>query len=203
MEAAVEAPATCASALGYLKRRCGLKDLRLPDELVREVFFTHLTNSNGFSCDTEELVGKYCRLIHDPGRNRFRKFFDRNKWIANGKNVAYESLLDEIFLEEILPNFQSHKDYLKIKAHINIDKYSEDELIEKFIQISQKIEEDHKRESASIKEKGEGCFMITRQESELEGNYRMAILTKVAECIEAWMQTWKTLRSFLQDIRRQ
>jgi hypothetical protein len=168
-----------------LKRRCGLRDLRLPDEVVREVFFSFMANSIGSHCATEELVKKYCKFIRNPMKSGFRKFFNRNKWIPDKKNMAYESLLDEIVLEEILPDVKGYKEHLKKEAFIDIDKYSEDELIEKFIRINQKIEENHERELVLAREKGEGGFMLTNEESELEGNYRMAILTKVAECIKA------------------
>lgn len=163
-----------------VKRRCGLKNLALPETVVREAFFGMLDKSVGVH-GTDEIVEKYSRFLFRSWKEQFRKLWKQ----VNGKRRlemrSYGTFLfEDIFLERILGDVEGNKRLLKKTAFIDIEKYSLSELFKKFVQIHEWIEKNHEREMLE-----EHAFMFTREESELENNYRMAILTKLAEAIEA------------------
>jgi len=161
-----------------LKRRCGLAQLKLPDDVIRETLFGMLTSSIGEHHATEEIVEKYSTVL----RPREKQVFD-NLWKTNkpSRKVDYVDRLDhELFFDKIEENLESYKKELKKTASIDLEKYTVEELIKKFVQINEWIQRNHAKE---MQEKH--SFAYTQEESELEANYRTAILTKVAEAIKA------------------
>ncbi|MEM3642105.1 MAG: hypothetical protein QXH37_09315, partial [Candidatus Bathyarchaeia archaeon] len=160
-----------------LKRRCGLAQLKLPDIVIREIFFGMLNRSIGEYRSTEEIVKKYSRHLIQMSKKDFDIIWKNN--LTRGESFA-DLLLDEIILEKIEKDIRSYKKHLKEKASINLDKYTIEELVEKFIQINNWIKKNHEKEMEE-----HHSFVLTTEESELESNYRTAILTKVAEGINA------------------
>jgi hypothetical protein len=160
-----------------LKRRCGLAQLKLPDTVIREVFFGILNRSIGEHRSTEEIVKKYSRHLMQISKKDFDLIWKSN--FCQGESFT-DFLLDELILDEIEKDIRGYKKDLKEKASINLDKYTIDELVEKFIQINNWIKKKHEKEM-----KEHHSFFFTKEESELESNYRTAILTKVAERINA------------------
>jgi hypothetical protein len=161
-----------------LKRRCGLSQLRLNDEVVREALFGLLNKSIGENHETEELVGKYLRYLGKIEQKMFDQIWAQNK--SKGDFDYADYLGQDFFVENIEEDPQGYKKFLK-KESLNIEKYSIDELINKYIKIQQSIELKHKPENP----KEEYGYALTEEEAELENNYRTAILTKVAEGIKA------------------
>lgn len=161
-----------------IKRRCGLGQLKLNDNVVREVLFGLLTRSIGERHATEEVVRKY--LCHF-GRIE-EELFD-NLWKKNKptEGVDFVDLLgQDFFFDKIEEDPKSYKKFLKTES-FNLDKYSIEELIDKYAKINEWIEQNHKPETPQ-KEYG---YAFTEEEAEQEHKYRTAILTKVAEGIRA------------------
>jgi hypothetical protein len=104
-------------------------------------------------------------------------------WKTNktGHKIDYVDLLGhELFFDEIEEDPESYKKELKKAASIDLEKYAIEELIEKFVRINEWIQKNHAKEMRK-----KHFFTYTQEESELEANYRTAILTKVAEAIRA------------------
>jgi hypothetical protein len=161
-----------------LKRHCGLPRLKLPDEVIRETFLGMLVESIGKHHETEELVSNYSSHMIPAQKKNFDYLWDINRK-KSGVN-------DEIFLEtdllltKIEKDPESYKKELKKRASIDLDKYSAEELLEKLARIRNWVSKNHEKE---MKEKH--CFSYTIEESELESNYRKAVLAKVTEGIRA------------------
>lgn len=161
-----------------LKRRSGLSKLKLNDWVVREAFFGFLTKSIGEHHATEELTERYLKNL---GRIE-NKMFDYI-WAENKPKEGFDyidHLGQDFFFEHIEEDPQSYKRYLKGES-LKIDKYSIEELINKYIKIQQSIERKHK---SGNPEEIHG-YRLTEEESDLESIYRTAILVKVAEGMNA------------------
>lgn len=166
-----------------LKRRCGLKELNLPDEVIREVFFGYLNMGMGDNLDTEELVKQNRNLLSDMWKSDFDRFYERNKWNAD-KSILENILIDEVFLEEIFQHVEGYKQDLK-KELLDVDKFSEEELIEKYTQINKRIKKNHYGNKRTMKDQDFVSFVYTKQESKMESMWRTAVMVKVAEYIRA------------------
>lgn len=159
-----------------LKRRCGLAQLKLPDIVIRESFFGLLNRSIGEHRSTEEIVKKYSRYLIKMSKKDFDLI-----WKNNGpQGESFTDLLDDFIFDKTEKDIRGYKKYLKEKASINLDNYTIEELVKKFIQINNWIKKNHEKEMEE-----RHSFSLTMEESELESNYRTAILTKVAEGINA------------------
>lgn len=160
-----------------IKRRCGLDELELPEEIVREIVFAALRRSNEHT-STDELVQKYFQYLYPYEKEALSKFAQAN----NPKTAApFMHLVGEdFFLDEMPKDLKEIRKHLKRTASIDIDRYTIDELKDKFVQISEWIEKKHQKEMRE-----QNGYMYTREESELEANYRMAIQAKVLEGIKA------------------
>jgi hypothetical protein len=161
-----------------LKKRCGLAQLRLNDEVVREALFGLLTKSIGEHCETSKLVKKYLPTFRELEKKMFEPIWEANKPKEHFDRV--DRLDHDLFFDRIEENPQSYKKSLKGES-IDIDKYATEELIDKYCKISKLIEEKYRPKTAQLPY----SYTLTKEESELEHNYRMAVLTKVAECIKA------------------
>lgn len=161
---------------GILKRRCGLASLRFNDIAVREVLFGFLIKSISENCETEEIVKKYSRLLEKNEKLLFDGVWQKNK----GTYDCMDQFEDYIGFDKIEGNPEIYKKYLKDES-LDIDKYSVETLIDKYVKINKRIEQKHKPKASQQMY----SYTLTREESELENNYRTAILTKVAECIKA------------------
>jgi len=161
-----------------VKRRCDLKHLRLPDVVVREVFFGMLNTSIGTHRATDEIVNKYLHSLNQSWKPHFHRLWKTNK--PEREKLDYTLLLQEdFFLDAIPDDIESYKRHLKKTASLDINKYTVKQLIDKFIDINKWIEKNHAKE---MREKH--GYMLTAEESELESNCRRAILAKVAEKIK-------------------
>jgi hypothetical protein len=161
-----------------LKRNCGLPDLKLPDEVIRETFLGMLVEGAWKHLETEELVSIYSKHMIPAQKRTLDYLLDINR---RKSKVRDESLLEpSLFFDEIEKDPESFKRALKKRASIDLDKDSAEELLEKLVGIIDWIHRNHEKE---IKEKH--GFSYTKEESELESNYRTAVLTKVAEGIRA------------------
>lgn len=161
-----------------LKRRCGLPNLKLPDEVIRETFFEKLVRSIGEHHATEEIVEKFFENLIPVEKENFSRVWNINR-VKSDRD--YESLLeDDFFSDKIGKDLQSYKKQLKKERSIDLDKQSAEELLEKLCQIKTWIFKKHEKE---MEEKH--CFSYTKEESELEANYRTAVLIKTAEGIKA------------------
>jgi len=161
-----------------LKRNCGLPRLKLPDEVIRETFFGMFVESVGKHHETEYLVNNYSSQIIPAQKRAFDYLWDINR----RKSGANDDILfgPDLFLAKIEEDPESHKKELKKRASIDLDKYSAEELLKKLVQIRNWIQKNHEEE---MKEKH--SFSYTAEESELESDYRRAVLVKVAEGIKA------------------
>jgi hypothetical protein len=162
-----------------LKRRCGLAQLKLDDIVVREALFGLLTKSIGEHQATEELVEKYIHLFRSPEKKMFNFVWEVNKPVEDFDYVSH--LADDFFFENVEKDPLGYKRELK-ESLKKSDKYSIEELIDKYIKIQKNIVKKH--ESGANKEEEFG-YSLTTEESELENTYRTAILVKVAESIKA------------------
>jgi hypothetical protein len=161
-----------------LKRHCGLPRLRLPDPVIRETFLGMLVQSIGEHCETEKLVSNYSRCMIPERKEMFDYLWDTNR---KKIGVNDEILLEpDLFLNEIEKDPELYRKELKKEAFIDLDKYSAEELLEKLKRIKNWIRKNHEKE---LKE--QHGFSYTAEESELESNYRNAVLAKVAEGIKA------------------
>jgi hypothetical protein len=161
-----------------LKRNCGLPRLRLPDEVIRETFLGVLVQNISEHCETETLVNNYSRYMFPPAKEIFDCLWDINH---RKMRASDEILLEaDLFFPEIEKNPESYKKELKKRAHIDLDKYSAEELLEKLVQIRNWIRKNHEKEM-----KEEHCFSYSAEESEDECDWRNAVLAKVAEGIKA------------------
>ncbi len=161
-----------------LNRRCGLTKLRLNDEVVREAFFGLLNRSIGEHCETENLVEEYLNKFGEFEKKVFNPIWEENK--QRGDADHFYRLANDIFCDKIEEDPDSYKKFLK-NEFIDIDKYSAEELMEKYVAINKLIEEKHKPKKSHQMY----SYTLSKEESSLEHNYRTAILTKVAECIKA------------------
>jgi len=160
-----------------IKRRCGLSKLQLPEEVVHEVF-VGILNRIIERRPISELMKKYGRDFNPQEKERFGRLWGNNR----PKSVFdYADFLGEdFFFDKVPEDLKRSKMHLKKTASIDVDKHSIEELMEKFVRINERIREKHEKEMRE-----QHGFMLTKEESELESNYRMAILTKVAEAIKA------------------
>ena len=160
-----------------LKRRCGLAQLKLPDEVIRESFFGLLDRSIGEHHATEEIVRDHSRRLTQALKKDFDRIWEINR--PRGEDMT-DLLEHELFFDRIEKDTKGYRKHLKKTASIDLDKYTTEELVEKFAQISEWIDKNHEKEMQE-----HHSFAYTARESELESNYRTAILTKVAEGINA------------------
>lgn len=161
-----------------LKRRCGLSHLKLNDVVVRETLFGFLTKSIAEHQATEEITEKYLRLFGKTEKKMFDCILEANKPKADFDYVDH--LGQDYFFENVEEDPQSYKGFLKAES-LKIDKYSIEELIDKYTKIQKSIEENHKPDNPQE----EFSYSLTKEESELENTYRTAILVKVAEGMKA------------------
>lgn len=161
-----------------LKRRCGLTQLRLNDSVVRETLFGLLIRSIGGHRATEELAKAYSSHLGSIEKRSFDKLWKKNRPKYNPDRVDF--LGEDFFFDKIEEDPDDYKQSLKKESSLDIDKYTVEGLIEKYVEINKWIQRNHKTEL----EKEHG-YMLTPEESELESNYRTAILVKVAECTRA------------------
>ncbi len=161
-----------------LKRRCGLAQLRLNDEVVREALFGLLNKSIGEHHETGDLVKKYLHYLGETEKKMFDLVWEQNKPKGHFDYIDY--LGQDFFFENVEEDPQSYKKFLKAESR-KIDKYSIEELIDKYTRIQQSIEQKHKPDNP----KEEHGYGLTEEESELENTYRTAIQVKVAEGIKA------------------
>ena len=159
------------------KRRCGLKSLKLPDTVVRETFFGLLDRSIGVYA-TDEIVERYLHFLRRPWKEYFRKLWKVRETKKGKKD--YIALLEGLFFDRTFGDVEGYKKYLQKTASIDIEKFKMEELVQKFVHIHEWIEKNHEREMRE-----EHGYTLTHEESELESNYRMAVLTKLAEAIKA------------------
>jgi len=157
-----------------LKRRVGLNQLDLADTTLRETLFGMLIESIGKHNATENVVRRYLRSLRRPEKERFSKVWKRNRPKV-GKE-SFSSVVWDFFLDDIQENVENSKKQLKKAAGIDVDKYSIEELIEKYIKIQKWIEKNHEKELLE-----QHCYGRTQEEAELEAGYRMAVLVKVIE----------------------
>ena len=161
-----------------LKRRCGLAQLRLNDFVVRETLFGLLNRSIGGHHGTEELAKAYSSHLGSIEKKSFDKLWKKNRPKYDLDTVDF--LGNDFFFDKIEEDPDGYKQSLKKESSLDIEKYTVEELIEKYVAINNWIQRNHKIEL----EKEHG-YALTPEESELESNYRTAILVKVAECIRA------------------
>lgn len=161
-----------------LKRRCGLPQLKLPDDVVRETFFQMLVRSIGEHHATEELVKKHSRYLTQANKQIFKYVWETNH---QSPEFDYDNIIEhELFFDNIEKDTAGYKKDLKKTASIDLDKYTVEELVEKLTKINEWIKKNHEKDMEQ-----HHSFEYTTEESELESNYRTAILTKVAEGINA------------------
>jgi hypothetical protein len=161
-----------------LKRRCGLNQLTLNDEVIREALFGCLIRSISQHEATEDLFNKYIKKLDDFEKNPFLDIWNKNKYKADAEYV--NELAQDIFFDEIEADPQSYKKMVRNES-VDIDKMETEELIEKYIRINKKIEQKHKPTNNKLPH----SYSLSKEESELEQTYRIAILAKVADCIKA------------------
>lgn len=161
-----------------LKRRCGLAQLRLNDSVVRETLFGLLNRSIGGHRATEELAKAYSSHLGSIEKRSFDKLWKKNRPKYDLDRVDF--LGNDFFFDKIEEDPDGYKQSLKKESSLDIEKYTVEELIEKYVEINDWIQRNHKIEL----EKEHG-YVLTPEESELESNYRTAILVKVAECTQA------------------
>lgn len=164
-----------------LKRRSGLSKLKLSDWVVREAFFGFLVKSIGEHHATEEITEKY---LQNLGRIESKMF--NHIWAENKPKDDYDyinHLGQDFFFEHVEEDPQSYKKYLKAES-LKIDKYSIEELIDKYIKIQKSIEKKYESGKLDNSEEMRG-YSLTEEESDLENTYRTAILVKVAEAMKA------------------
>jgi hypothetical protein len=159
-----------------IKRRCGLNKLQFPEEVIRGVFIAMLSGIIR-QRSIPEVMKKYGRDFNPQEKESFGRLWnDKRPTIIDHANFVGE----DFFFDSMPNDLKRFKIHLKKTASIDVDKYSVEELVEKFVKINERIEEKHEKE---IRE--QHGFMFTKEESELESNFRMAILTKVVEAIRA------------------
>jgi hypothetical protein len=160
-----------------LKRRCGLAQLKLPDNVIRESFFGMLDRSIGEHQATEEIVRDHSRRLTQALKKDFDRLWEINR--PQGEDIT-DFLEPELFFDRIEKNTEGFRKQLKKTGSIDLDKYTTEKLVEKSVQITKWINKNHEKEMQE-----HHSFAYTTEESELESNYRTAILTKVAEGINA------------------
>jgi hypothetical protein len=161
-----------------LKRRCGLPRLRLPDDVVRETFFHMLVKSIGKHCATEELVKKYSGHLTSADKQVFNCIWEINH---QRPEFGYDNIIEhDMFFDKIEANPQFYKKELKKEEKLDLDKYTAEELAEKYVQIEERIRKNHEKDMET-----KHSFSYSQQEAELESKYRTATLTKLAERIRA------------------
>lgn len=164
-----------------LKRRSGLSQLRLNDWVVREAFFGLLTRSIGEHHATDEITQKYSKTLGKIESEMFDNIWAENK--HKGDIDYLEFLGQDSFFDYVEEDPQGCKKHLKEES-LKIDKYTIEELIDKYIKNQKKIEK--KYESDKLDDtKGIHSHSLTEEESSLENTYRTAILVKVAEAMKA------------------
>lgn len=161
-----------------LKRSCGLPRLRLPDDAVRETFFQMLVKSIGEHHATEELVKKYSSHLTPANKQTFNCIWKVN---CQEPELSYNDIIEhDMFFDEIEANPQFYKKVLKKEEKLDLDKYTVEDLAEKYVRIEESIWRNHEED---IKTK-QG-FSYSQDEAELGSRYRTATLTKLAEKIRA------------------
>lgn len=163
-----------------LKRRCGLAQSKLNDIVVREALFGLLNRSIGEHQATEELVEKYEESFRSPEKKMFDLIWNANKQTEDTDYLDF--LGEDSFLQYVEEDPSGYKKFLKSDSLKKIDKYSIEELIDKYIKIQKNIEKKHE---SSANEEEEIGYSLTMEESELENTYRTAIIVKVAESLKA------------------
>jgi hypothetical protein len=161
-----------------LNRRCGLTQLELNDEVVREAFFGLLNKSIGEHCETEKLVKENMTQFGEFEKKVFNPIWEENK--PKGEIDYFYRLANDLFNNKIEKNPDNYKKSLKNEL-FDIDKYSIEELIDKYVAINKLIKEKHKPKNDKLLQ----SYSLSKKESSLEHNYRTAILIKVAECVKA------------------
>ena len=161
-----------------LKRRFGLPRLRLPDEVIRETFFQMLVQSVGEHHATEEIVKRHSRHLTSANKQIFNSV-----WKANHQRPEseYDSMLErDLFFDNIEANPQFYKKKLMKEEKLDLDKYTAEELAEKYLQVKKSIMEKHQKDI-----KNRHSFSYSKDEAELESGFRVGALTKLAEGIKA------------------
>ncbi len=161
-----------------LKRRIGLTQIDLDDTTVREIFFGLLVRSIGRPNATEDLFTRYFRLFRRWEKEAFRKVWKRNSPKITGGLFSNELL--DFFLDDIHDDGKNIKKQLKKRSGIDVDKYQIEELVEKYIDIQNWITRSHEKDLVE-----KHWYGLTQEESELEGDYRTAIMLKVIEGLKA------------------
>ncbi|MCW4004772.1 MAG: hypothetical protein NWE95_12760 [Candidatus Bathyarchaeota archaeon] len=169
------------SALFYLrntiiKRRCGLEHLSLPVDVLQETI-VGLALRDMHRKDVKDIIKEYTRSLDAESKKTINQLWLANKRQSN--NIDNE-LGDDIFFDILTENVEENKKYLKTVAHLDIDKYDIGQLKDKYVKIERNIQEKHKKEL----EENNG-FSYSKEESELEHTYRMAILTQVVMAVQA------------------
>lgn len=164
-----------------LKRRSGLSKLRLNDWVVREAFFGLLTRSIGEHHATDEITQKYSKTLGKIESELFDYVWAENK--LKGDIDYLEFLGQDSFFDYVEEDPQGYKKDLKAES-LKIDKYTIEELIDKYIKIQKKIERKYESDKLENTEEIHG-YSLTEEESSLENTYRTAILVKVAETMKA------------------
>jgi len=161
-----------------LKRRCGLPRLKLPDDVVRETFFQMLVKGIGEHHGTEELVKRHSRHLTSADEQMFNFVWETN----HGKpEFGYDNIIEhDMFFDKIEANPQFYKKEMKKEEKLDLDRYTAEELAEKYVQIKESIRKNHEEEM-----KTKHGFSYSQEEAELESKYRTAALTKLAERIRA------------------
>ena len=143
-----------------LNRRCGLTKLELNDEVVREVFFGLLNKSIGEHCETEKLVKENMSQFGEFEKKVFNPIWEANK--PKGEIDYFYRLGNGLFNDKIEEDPDSYKKFLKSES-LDIEKYSTEELIDKFIGINKLIKEKHKPKNDNLPH----SYSLTKEESEL------------------------------------
>ncbi len=161
-----------------LKRRCGLKQLKLDDAVMRETIFGLLNQSVGSRHATEELAKEYYTKLRQIEKKQFDILWDKNKPQHGFDRL--DTLNNAFVFDNIEESYEEEKQSLKNDYLLDIEKYTIEDLIEKYREINDWIQRNHKEQLEK-----EHHYSLTPQEQEAERNYRTAILVKVTECIKA------------------
>jgi hypothetical protein len=161
-----------------LKRRCGLTQLKLNDAVVREALFGSLQKSIGEHHETESIVEKYLPNFGKNEKKMFEPIWEENN--CKDKFDYTDQLARDLFFDRIEQDSQNYKKMLKSES-LDVDKYDVETLVDKYVKISEKIRQKYESKIDQLPY----SYTYTQEETELEYNYRTAIITKVTECIKA------------------